>query len=401
MRIAYFDMIGGASGDMLIGALLDAGLPIDDLKRELSLLPVAGFSLSASKTHRGGIEATLLGIELDDEGARGRDWRQFEEAISGSRLPDSDKRAALRVFGLLAEAESAAHGVSKENTHLHELGTVDTLVDVVGVISGLRLLGIERVYASPFPLSSGTSRSSHGAMGATAAATAAIYRQTGAPVRAGGQYGPRGEAVTPTGAALLATLAEFSTVSFTPEVTGYGAGNRNPDDYPNVAGLWVGEAQASGGAGGALSFESGLWTLETNIDDMTPEALAHAQRRLLDAGALDVWITPALMKKGRPASVLSALVRGDTAWLAELIVRETSTLGVRRRPVERYTADREIISVATGFGPVRVKVKRIAGAIAGIHPEFDDCQSAAEKAGIPLREVTEAATAAARSQLGL
>lgn len=389
---------------MLISALLDAGLQIEDLERELALLPVGGFEISASKTRRGGIEATLLDVKLTAEGERHRDWQQFESAIRDSGLPDADKTTALKVFDLLADAESTAHGAPKEHVHLHELGTIDTLMDVAGVIAGLRLMGIERVHASPFPLSSGTSRSSHGVMAATAAATAAIYRQAGAPVKAGGQFGPRGEAVTPTGAALLATIATFNPVSFVPEVTGHGAGARDPEDYPNVVGLWIGEATESPSAeaeNDGLKSEGGLWKLETNIDDMTPEALAHAQSRLLEAGALDVWLTPALMKKGRPATELSALVRGDDRSLAESILRETSTLGVRRMPVERYVADREIISVSTPFSDVRVKIKRIGGAVAGTHPEFEDCQAIARERGVSLREVTESAVAEARRSLGI
>jgi uncharacterized protein (TIGR00299 family) protein len=300
-------MVGGVSGDMLLGALLDAGLELDALRNSLSQLNVGGFELSSSSVIRGGVKATLAHVDLDDSGNRIRDWSEFEKPIAESELPAEVKSSALGVFDLLAEAESAAHGTTKEQTHLHELGTVDTLVDVVGVIIGLHLMGIEKIHASPFPLSSGISKSSHGVMAATAAATAAIYRITGASVRGVGAYGPFGEAVTPTGAALVSTIATFQPVAFAPSLTGYGAGNRNPDEYPNVVGLWIGESAMS--AQSDLPIEDDIRLLETNIDDMSGEMLGYVQGRLFQAGALDVWTTPTQMKKGRPAVMLSLLCR--------------------------------------------------------------------------------------------
>lgn len=400
MKIAYIDMIGGVSGDMLLGALVNAGLPLDDLRTELDKLQVGGFELSQSAVKRGGIDAMLVGVDLDESGKQVRNWDDFENAIDESSLSEQTKATSLKVFDLLAKAESAAHGVSKEETHLHELGTVDTLVDVVGVIAGLELLGVERVHASPFPLSAGTSKSSHGVMAATAAATAAIYRETGVPVRAGGQYGPRGEAVTPTGAALVATIAAFEPTSFTPESTGYGAGNRNPEDWPNVVGLWIGETTSP--VPNDLPVESNLRLLETNIDDMTGEALAYVQERLMDSGALDAWLTPIQMKKGRPATLLSVLCRPELEpKLAEVLLLETTTLGVRRRNVERYVAEREMVTVNTKFGEVPVKVKRLHGEVAGIHPEHEQCREIAMREDVPLREVVESATHAARELLGV
>ena len=400
MRIAYLDMVGGVSGDMLLGALLDAGLPIESLRTSLEQLNVNGFELSASSVKRGGIRATLANVVLDDTGERIRDWSEFERVIAKSTLSDNVKSAALGVFNLLAQAESAAHGVSKDETHLHELGTVDTLVDVVGVIAGLKLLGVEKVYASPFPLSSGTSKSSHGVMAATAAATGEIYRISGAPVRSSGNFGPRGEAVTPTGAALVSTIATFEPAVFVPESTGYGAGNRDPDDYPNVVGMWIGESTST--ASVDLSIEDDLCLLETNIDDMSGELLGYVQERLFDAGALDVWTAPVQMKKGRPAFVLSALCRADKEKeLTQLILRESTTLGVRRRAVERYVAEREMIRVETEHGEIGVKVKRVGGQVAGVHPEYEECRKIAMRTGVPLRDIVESATAAARTQLGM
>ena len=400
MRIAYLDMVGGVSGDMLLGALLDAGLSIESLRNSLRQLNIDGFELSASQVTRGGVRATLAHVDLDNSGERIRDWSEFERSITESALPADLKSTARGVFELLAQAESAAHGTSKEETHLHELGTVDTLVDVVGVIAGLKLLGIEKVYASPFPLSSGISKSSHGVMAATAAATAEIYRISKAPVSAGGQYGPRGEAVTPTGAAIVSTIATFEPAVFTPESTAYGAGNRDPDEYPNVVGLWIGESSSP--EPGDITIENGLRLLETNIDDMSGEMLGYVQERLFDAGALDVWTAPVQMKKGRPAIVLSVLCRAQQeTQLARLILKESTTLGIRRRAVERYVAEREIIRVETGHGEVGVKVKRVGGRISGLHPEYEDCREIAIRNDVPLRDIVDAANSAARKHLGM
>ncbi len=393
-------MIGGVSGDMLLGALVDAGLPLDNLRKELAKLGTGGFELSGSKVKRGGIEATLVQVELDESGKRIRNWDDFENAITESSLSAQTKSTALEVFDLLARAESAAHGVTKDQTHLHELGTVDTLVDIVGVIAGFECLGIGRVHASPFPLSSGTSSSSHGIMAATAAATGAIYRIKQAPVRSAGKHGPVGEAVTPTGAAIVATIASFAPSSFTAEKTGYGAGNRNPEQHPNVVGLWLGESVSTPAT--ELPIDTDLRVLETNIDDMTGEALGYLQERLMDAGALDAWLTPIQMKKGRPAILLSALCRPDNEHaLARLILNESTTLGVRRRSAERYIADRETVSVTTEGATIRVKLKKLDGKITGIHPEYEDCREVAMRTGRPLREVVDAASAAARDQLGM
>ena len=399
MRTAYIDMIGGVSGDMLLGALLACGLSLEDLRGELAKLNCGGFELTTAPVRRGGVDATLAGVGLDEDGERGRDWAEFERTLAQSTLSPDIKATASSVFDLLARAESAAHGVSKAETHLHELGTVDTLVDIVGVIAGFRLLGIEKIYASPFPLSSGTSRSSHGVMAATAAATAEIYRSTGAPVKASGRFGPSGEAVTPTGAALVATLAAFEPISMVPEITGYGAGNRDPEGHPNVVGLWIGtEASADNSD---LPMDSNLRLLETNIDDMTGEANGYLQERLMESGALDAWVTPILMKKGRPAVTLSVLCRPDAEpQLATLIVRESTTLGIRRRSIERYVADREFITVSVHGTDVAVKVKRLNGEVLGVQAEYEDCRKIAMQTGLPLREVMAAAEQAAREHTG-
>jgi uncharacterized protein (DUF111 family) len=249
------------------------------------------------------------------------------------------------------------------------------------------LLGVEKIHASAFPTGTGSSGSSHGAMGATSIATAAIYKATGAPVRAGGRQ-PVGEAVTPTGAAIVSTLAEFMPVEFNANKIGYGAGQRDPDGHANVVGLWIGEGRNRWGSGGPGRRRPEIMELETNIDDSPGEVLGYVHEQLMDMGCLDVWFTPIQMKKNRPATMLSVLVSRDLVdAAAELILKETSTLGVRRRPVRRYEAERQIVNVDTSLGKVPVKLKRIGDTIAQAAPEYEACREIARETGLPLSEV--------------
>ncbi|MCH8231021.1 MAG: LarC family nickel insertion protein, partial [Chloroflexi bacterium] len=321
------------------------------------------------------------------EGGRKRTWDDFYNSIDSSTLEESDRRSIRQIFDVLAEAEAAAHGGEAGSTHLHELGTVDTLVDISAAVIGLRLLGIDRLHASAFPVGSGSSSSSHGAMGATSMATAAIYRSSGAPVRAGGNQ-PVGEAVTPTGAAIVSTLAEFGPIEFSADRIGYGAGQRDPEGHANVVGLWVGEARSSWGRGGPGRRRPELMLLETNIDDSTGEVLGYVHELLMELGVLDAWFTPIQMKKNRPAVMLSVLVGRELVdSAAELILKETATLGIRRRPVRRYEAEREVVEVDTSLGRVPVKLKRLDGEVVQVSPEYEACREIARETGLPLAEV--------------
>ena len=384
---AYIDMIGGASGDMLLGAMVAVGLDLDELQTELDKFPDRGYRLEKTLVNRGGLEAILVDVILDEDGERKRAWDDFYSSIADSTLQDSDKRSIKRIFDALAVAEAAAHGGEAGSTHLHELGTVDTLVDISSTVIGMRLLGVEKIHASAFPTGTGSSGSSHGAMGATSIATAAIYKATGAPVRAGGRQ-PVGEAVTPTGAAIVSTLAEFMPVEFNANKIGYGAGQRDPDGHANVVGLWIGEGRNRWGSGGPGRRRPEIMELETNIDDSPGEVLGYVHEQLMDMGCLDVWFTPIQMKKNRPATMLSVLVSRDLVdAAAELILKETSTLGVRRRPVRRYEAERQIVNVDTSLGKVPVKLKRIGDTIAQAAPEYEACREIARETGLPLSEV--------------
>ena len=384
--VAYLDMIGGVSGDILLGAMLDVGLHLDDLRSELAKLPDRGYDLSTERVSRGAIDATLLHVNLDDDGRRPRGFADFTASVQKSGLSDATKQTAGSIFDALENAETAAHGGMPG--HLHELATVDTLVDVVGAVAGLKLLGVDRLHASPFPAGSGSARSEHGPMAGVSPATMAIYQSTGAPVRAGGAMAPPGETVTPTGAAIVTAVADFSPVSMTIERSGYGAGQRDPSSHANVAGLWLGEELDSASTAG--HFATGLTLLETNIDDMSGELFGHVQERLFELGARDVWFTPIQMKKNRPGVSLSALLPDDMAdTAAHLLFAETSTFGIRRRPVERYEAERELVDFDSSLGRVTLKLKKKAGKIIQVAPEYEDCRRIATEHGLALAAVMD------------
>ena len=377
MRSAYFQCIGGASGDMILGALLDAGLALEDLRGTLGALGVGGYALEARRARRGGLEGTHLVVNLDDEGSRSHTIQDFVDIVEASGLSEGVITRSCAVFRRLAEAEARVHGGAPGEAHLHELGTLDTLVDVVGGVAGLEMMGVERVYCSAFPSGSGVIRSAHGLLPVPAPATAALFAIAKAPVGAApGNAHNTGEMVTPTGAAILTTLAEFSHPRIGVERVGYGLGTRDPAQYPNALAVWVGEEQGAG------VYATGTVLIETNIDDMSGELLGYVQERLLAAGARDVWFTPIQMKKNRPGVMLSAIVSADREGDAiGLIMRETTTLGVRVRGLERVEAEREVVRVETSLGEVRVKVKRLEGWVVGVAPEYEDARRLALERG--------------------
>jgi pyridinium-3,5-bisthiocarboxylic acid mononucleotide nickel chelatase len=291
------------------------------------------------------------------------------------------QQRAIAVFTRLAKAEAAVHGTTVEQIHFHEVGALDAIVDIVGVCAGLHGLGIERLYASGVPLGEGWSKSAHGRIPLPAPATLALLAAVNAPNRPA--PGP-GELVTPTGAALLAEFATFGQPSLRLLRIGLGAGQKE-FEWPNVARLWLAEAQESGE----------LVEIETNIDDMNPEFYAAVSQNLFATGALDVWLTPIQMKKGRPGTLLSVLAPAALeATLAEIILRETTTLGVRVHAVHRHMARRDFMTVSTPYGPVPVKRKWLGDQLAGAKPEYEACLKLAQKADVPVREVYEAAVMA-------
>ena len=394
MSSVYFQCIGGASGDMILGALLDAGLPLEDLRRAIAKLGVDGYSLKAQRVQRGGLEGTHLVVELDERGRRTHTIQNFVDIVEASGLSENVVRQSRSIFLRIAEAEARVHGAKPGETHLHELGTLDTLVDVVGSVAGLEMLGAERVYCSAFPSGSGVVRTEHGLLPVPAPATAALFEMANAPVAAPPNNAHNtGEMVTPTGAAILTTLATFEHPQLNVGRIGYGLGTRDSQQYPNALALWLGTERTT-------RYSIGTKLIETNIDDMSGEMLGYVQERLFESGARDVWFTPIQMKKNRPATMLSIIVSADKeAEAVEILMRQTSTLGVRVRPLERVEAEREVVRVETSLGDVAVKLKRLNGSIVSVAPEYEDARLRALEHDLPLQEVFNRIQREAESQL--
>ena len=391
MKAAYIQSLGGASGDMLLGALLDLGLPLATLQAELSQLALGGYQLSAAAGTRCEIRGTQLTVTLDDSGGQERlSPRRQLDIIAASSLPAPVKIQSTQILNALWQAESRVHGVTPEDLELEELGTVDTLVDVAGFALGLHHLGIAAVYAAPLVLGAALPPRWPGGYANPAPATLELAAIAAAPIAPElPMHREAGELTTPTGAAIITALARFARPAMTINAVGVGLGSRDPAAFPNVVRIWRGEtADNPAMAEPPAPLQTGLVLLETNLDDVTGETLGYAQERLFALGALDVWHTPIQMKKNRPGIILSALLPPELETAAvELILRETPTLGVRRRLVERYAARRETIAVATAAGPAQVKVKYLAGQAIAASPEYEDCRRIALDTGRPLGEV--------------
>lgn len=391
MRIAYFDCFCGAGGDMIVASLLDAGADAAALREGLAGLGVGGYSISIERVNKQGIAAARFHVALDATTHQPhRHLKHIVEIIEAAKLPDRVRDRAKRIFTRLAEAEAGIHGTTVEKVHFHEVGAVDAILDVVGAVFALELLGVDRVACSPIPLGSGTLTCSHGVMPIPAPATAELLK--GVPIAACDETG---ELTTPTAAAVLTTLA--STFGAIPPMTtaaiGYGAGTRDGQKRPNVLRVLIGDAAPTAGAD-----VDQVMLLETNLDDATPQTVAHCLERLLGAGALDVWTQPILMKKQRSGVLLSVLCSpGDAAKMERGIFVETPTFGVRRRLVERTILKRRHESVATPFGEIRMKIG-VGEGVTTATPEFEDCRAAALEHGVALREVIAAAEAAWRTK---
>lgn len=393
MRIAYFDCLSGISGNMILGALLACGLEKAVLLRELRKLPLAGWALSVERVLRRGISATHVSV---DEQAHGhghghhhhphRGLGDILQLIADSELSAAVKAKAAAIFTRLGEAEAAVHGTTPDQVHFHEVGAVDAIVDIVGAAIGLDALGIERIVASPLPLGQGWITCAHGEFPVPAPATAMLVQ--GVPIA---ETTIEGELVTPTGAAIITTLAaRFGPLpAMTVRHAGYGAGTRDLP-RPNVLRLFIGDEAAETAPATVVG-------LETNLDDLPGEVTGYLMDRLFAAGALDVFFSPIQMKKNRPGVLVRVLCTPeDEAICTDLLFRETTTLGVRRTTYGRAVLPREIRTVATPLGPVRVKVSCWDG-IERAEPEFEDCRRLAETLGLPLVQVYQAARAAAQA----
>ncbi|HKV23804.1 MAG TPA: nickel pincer cofactor biosynthesis protein LarC [Candidatus Acidoferrum sp.] len=380
MKLAYFDCFSGISGDMTLGALVDAGCPVERLREELSALAVPGWKLSAEKVWKNGMAATYVRVETEDQ-AKHRSLSAILEILEKSRLAAKVRERAAAIFTKLGEAEASVHDVPIEKIHFHEVGAVDAIVDIVGACIGFEALGIERFASSALNVGGGTAKMAHGVLPVPAPATAKLL--TGKPTYSNGV---QKELVTPTGAAIVATLCE----SFGPQpamsvsAIGYGAGTADLEGQPNVVRLMVGEAAERNIAG----FDEEIAVIEANLDDMNPQIYGYFLEKALAAGALDVYTTAVQMKKNRPGVLLTVLSKPESVQgLMELIFAETTTFGARTYRAARRVLPREWVNVATSYGEVRVKVSRANGSVLHVTPEFEDCKRVAEEKGVPLQRV--------------
>jgi uncharacterized protein (TIGR00299 family) protein len=384
--IAYLDCFSGISGNMMLGALLDAGLELERLETELAKLPISGYKLQVEAVKRYGLSGTHIEVEVSETGVE-RHLHHVEEMIESSDLPEEVQQRGLEIFRRLARAEAKVHGAPIESIHFHEVGAMDAIVDVMGAAIGLWLLDIDKVYGSPVHVGRGTVKCAHGILPVPAPATLELLQ--GVPV-----YGRDvdAELVTPTGAAILTTVAESFGAAPPMRVThiGYGAGTRELP-IANLLRISLGETSSD-----AHEYEDDTVTLiETNIDDMNPQWYEHVMTRLFEGGALDVFLTPIQMKRGRPATQLSVLTPETCVSDAlDILFAETTTIGVRMQPVQRRKLHRELVTVETPYGSVAVKVARRGETVVNATPEYRDCQRVATEHDIPLKDVYRAAVEA-------
>lgn len=381
---AYVDCHSGISGNMFLGALLDAGLPLDVVKAALATLPISGYSLLYETVADKGIRGVHCDVTLDEGEQPTRHLSDIAAILHHSGLSPRVRDTALAIFRCLAEAEATVHGSSVEEVHFHEVGAVDAIVDIVGAAIGIETLNIAHLYASPLPFTHGHVKTAHGLLPIPAPATLEILRRVQAPWIG---RDIEGELVTPTGAAILATLARFEMPPLAIERVGYGFGRKRLP-WPNCLRLCLGQLSS------VESEADTDWVtvIEANIDNMSGELIGNLMERLLQAGALDVSYTPIQMKKNRPAVLISVITQPqESEMLAGLLLRETSTLGVRMQQMQRRKAQRSIQQLQTPFGPLSVKIKCLGSHIISASPEYEECKRIATERDIPLTQVYEVA----------
>ncbi len=391
MRIAVVDPFSGASGDMLLGALVDVGVSLEDLAAALaSSLDLTGYRLEAEQVVRQGLRGTRVRVVVEEDQPP-RDWAAIRTLLAESALPARVKERAIAVFQRLAEAEARVHGVPVETVHFHEVGAVDSIVDVVAVVWGFELLGVEAIACGPLPLSRGWVETAHGRLPVPAPATAELLASAAVPTV---PVDIEAELVTPTGAALLVALAQFQRPAFRPERVGYGFGTRDLP-WPNALRLWVGEAT------GLPAGTDDELLLQTNLDDMNPQFVEPLIDALFAAGALDVYWTPIVMKRSRPAVEVSVICRAaDRPRLERVLFEHSTTFGVRAIRLERTKLERRVVTMATRWGDIAVKVKLWGGRVVDAVPEYRDCLAAHQRTGVPIWEVWEDARRAAAGWIG-
>ena len=387
-RHLHFDCFSGISGDMTLGALVDVGLPFKDLVRGLTSLRIDGFRLARKRVERGAISATKVDVLIDQGFRTPLTLSQIAKILRKSGLPPVVKERSQAVFDVLADAEGKAHGVEPSHVHFHEVGVIDSFVDVVGGVLGLHLLDIQRVTASAVNVGSGMLQSAHGALPVPGPAVAALA--VGVPIYA---KGPERELTTPTGMALLRTLAtDFECLPpMQVRRVGYGAGTADPAQWANVLRVFIGDAPASG-----VAVET-IVELHTNLDDLNPQVYETVFERLFAAGAVDATLAPVTMKKGRPGTVLSVLApREQVEAVLAVLFSDTTALGVRTQDVQRRVLPRRFASVQVQGGDVRIKVADHQPGRSKAAPEYDDCKRIAEQSGRPVKDILEEAMLAFR-----
>ena len=380
MKVAYFDCPSGISGDMILGALVDAGLPVEDLEKTLGLIDIEGYSINAREVKRKGIRAIKVDVIIDNSELPGRELKDIRKIIQESRLSKALKDRSLQVIERLARAEARVHNVPIEEVHFHEIAHIDTIVDIVGTLYGLSHLGIDKIYASPVNTGSGMVKTSHGLLPIPAPVTGELLKDV--PIYS---TGVRKELTTPTGAVLITTLA--SAFQAMPHMKvksiGYGSGDWDLEEQANILRIFIGEEEDIYGT-------EEIYLLETNIDDMNPQIYEYLMENLFQAGALDVYITPVVMKKGRPGQVLSVLAHHEgISEIQKIIFRETSTLGIRINRICRSILERHIEEVDTPLGRVRIKKARGPDGLLHITPEYEDCKRIAMEKHLPLHHVID------------
>ncbi len=387
MKIAYLDCLSGISGDMTLGAMVDAGVPLEQVQAGIDSLGISGLRLAATPVKKHGFRGTKITVEAPPERGH-RHLHHIHALIDGSTLSPRQKDLAKRIFDRLGEAEARVHGTTMQKVHFHEVGAADSIADIVGSAIAWDLLGAERLYASPVPTGTGFIEIAHGRVSVPAPATAELL--VGVPLA---ESRVAAELTTPTGAAILTTLVSgFGPLpAMTIERIGWGAGERDLAEQPNLLRLIVGQASSSV----AEPVLESLLLLEANLDDLSGEAIGYCQERLWGAGALDVFTTPIYMKKNRPGVLLSVLCEPDSGEvLEEILFRETTTLGVRRGAVLRRKLPRRTHSVSTRWGQVAGKLVRMPNGETQFSPEFDACRAIAEAEGLPWRQVFDEAARA-------
>jgi len=394
VKIAYFDPFSGASGDMILGALIDAGLSLNALRSELSKLQLGGYQIRSEAVGQHGMHGTRVVVDVTED-VHSRTWAQIRDLIQESALDEPIKTAAMAIFERLAIAEAKIHAAEPDTVHFHEVGGVDAIVDICGACIGLALLGIEDVFSDSPQVGSGFAKSAHGIIPIPAPATAGLLADArvalARPLPA--MIENPAELLTPTGAAILTTIATFRRPAFVPSAIGYGFGQKELP-WPNALRVWLGEVNDPADVDGEI-------VLETNIDDMNPQFFELVSERLFAAGALDVWLTPVSMKKGRPATVISVLApAAKQQTLENVLFMNTSTLGVRATPVTRVKAARSFEIVATRWGDIRVKLRSWNGRVIDVAPEYADCAEVARRLDLPVREVWNEAHRIAEAFVG-